>query len=89
MTTQNQLAVLFEDNGEISKFEALAERLNIPLRNSREKNPEAFFLTWRDGELKLLDRELLKKGGLSVDIAPRNGEQRSYPRPSKVPESEI
>jgi 16S rRNA (guanine1516-N2)-methyltransferase len=83
MPEQNQLAVLFEGNGEISKFEALAERLNVPLQQSFEQNPEAFFLTWRDGELKLLDKELLKKGGLSVDIAPRNGEQRSYPAPKE------
>lgn len=83
MPEQNQLAVLFEGNGEISKFEALAQRLNIALRQSSEQNSEAFFLTWRDGELKLLDKELLKKGGLSVYIAPRNGEQRSYPAPKE------
>ncbi len=83
MTAQNQLAVLFEGNGEISTFEALAKRLNVPLRQSTEPNFETFFLTWRDGELKLLDKELLKKGGLSVDIAPRNGEQRSYPAPKE------
>ena len=83
MSTQNQLAVLFEGNGELSTFEALAQRLNVPLRQSSEPNFEAFFLTWRDGCLKLLDKELLKKGGLSVDIAPRNGEQRSYPAPKE------
>lgn len=83
MSAQNQLAVLFEGNGEFSKFEALAQRLNVPLRESTAQNSEAFFLTWRDGELKLLDKELLKKGGLSVDIAPRNGEQRSYPAPKE------
>jgi 16S rRNA (guanine1516-N2)-methyltransferase len=83
MSAQNQLAVLFEGQGEISKFEALAARLNVPLRQFSEQNFEAFFLTWRDGELKLLDKELLKKGGLSVDIAPRNGEQRSYPAPKE------
>jgi 16S rRNA (guanine1516-N2)-methyltransferase len=83
MSFQNQLAVLFEGNGELSKFEALAQRLNVPLRQPSEQNPETFFLTWRDGELKLLDKELLKKGGLSVDIAPRNGEQRSYPAPKE------
>jgi 16S rRNA (guanine1516-N2)-methyltransferase len=47
--------------------------------------PESFFLTWRDGCLKLLDKELLKKGGLVVDIAPRNGEQRSWPAPKQGP----
>ena len=83
MSAQNKLAVLFEGQGEFSKFEELAERLNVPIRQSNEQNPEAFFLTWRDGELKLLDKELLKKGGLSVDILPRNGEQRSYPVPKE------
>ena len=62
MSAQNQLAVLFEGNGDFSKFEELAERLNVPIRQAREPNPEAFFLTWRDGELKLLDKELFKKG---------------------------
>ena len=33
--------------------------------------------------MKLLDRELLKKGGLLVDIEPRNGEQRSWPAPKQ------
>lgn len=80
---QNQFAVLFEGSGEILEYQELAQRLNIPLRQSTESNSETFFLTWRDGELKLLDKELLKKGGLSVDIAPRNGEQRSYPAPKE------
>lgn len=83
MSHQNKLAVLFEGSGDVSKFEELAERLNVPLRQSTEQNAEAFFLTWRDGCLKLLDKELLKKGGLSVDIEPRNGEQRSYPAPKE------
>jgi 16S rRNA (guanine1516-N2)-methyltransferase len=83
MSAQNQLAVLFEGQGDYSKFEALAQRVNVPLRQSTEQNPEAFFLTWRENELKLLDKELLKKGGLSIDIAPRNGEQRSYPAPKE------
>jgi 16S rRNA (guanine1516-N2)-methyltransferase len=83
MSYQNQLAVLFEGQGDCQIFQELAERLNVPLRQSTEPNPETFFLTWRDGELKLLDKELLKKGGLSVDIAPRNGEQRSYPAPKE------
>lgn len=43
MSYQNQLAVLFEGNGELSKFEELAQRLNVPLRQSSEQNPEAFF----------------------------------------------
>ncbi len=80
---QNKLAVLFEGQGYLPSFQALAERLNVPLRHATDSNPEAFFLTWRDGELKLLDKELLKKGGLSVDILPRHGEQRSYPAPKE------
>ena len=83
MSYQNKLAVLFEGQGDCQIFQKLAERLNVPVRQSNEQNPEAFFLTWRDGELKLLDTELLRKGGLSVDIAPRNGEQRSYPAPKE------
>lgn len=32
-----------------------------------------------------MDKELLKKGGLVVDIEPRNGEQRSWPAPKQGP----
>jgi 16S rRNA (guanine1516-N2)-methyltransferase len=83
VSRQNQIAVLFEGKGDISTFNQLAQHLNIPLRLSSDLNHEPFFLTWRDGALKLLDKELLKKGGLSVDIEPRNGEQRSYPAPKE------
>ena len=83
MSYQNKLAVLFEGQGDCQIFQKLSKRLNVPLRQSTDSNPEAFFLTWREGELKLLDKELLKKGGLSVDILPRNGEQRSYPAPKE------
>jgi 16S rRNA (guanine1516-N2)-methyltransferase len=83
MSYQNQLAVLFEGQGDCQIFQELADRLNVPVCQLTEQNSKAFFLTWRDGELKLLDKELLKKGGLSVDIAPRNGEQRSYPAPKE------
>jgi 16S rRNA (guanine1516-N2)-methyltransferase len=66
-------------------FQRLAERLGIPLRNKTQTDTlsEPFFLCWRDGCLKLLDKELLKKGGLTVDIEPRNGEQRSWPAPKQ------
>ncbi|MDD1615608.1 MAG: hypothetical protein CG439_696 [Methylococcaceae bacterium NSP1-2] len=80
-----KLAVLYEGQGDSVVFQQLAERLNVPLRNTTQADnlPEPFFLCWRDGCLKLLDRELLKKGGLTVDIAPRNGEQHSYPAPKQ------
>ncbi|MFI3155545.1 MAG: class I SAM-dependent methyltransferase [Methylococcaceae bacterium] len=94
-----KLAVLYPDQGDSLPFQQLAERLGVPLyRSLNNDSPEEFFLTWRDGCLKLLDRracsrqargihaihddkELLKKGGLTVDIEPRNGEQRSWPAP--------
>lgn len=76
--------MLYEGRGDILPFQQLAERLAVPLENSSEAgfvHQMPFFLSWREGCLKLLDRELLKKGGLSVDIAPRAGEQRSWPAP--------
>lgn len=80
-----KLYVLYEGQGELAKFQNLAERLQIPLLNklSDERQfpteSDIFFLSWRDGSLKLFDQQLLKKGGIMVDIEPRNGEQRSWP----------
>jgi 16S rRNA (guanine1516-N2)-methyltransferase len=77
-----KLAILYQGLGEELASIQLAEKLNVHTYQSIDKNtPEKFFLTWRDGRLKLLDKELLKKGGLSVDIEPRPGEQRSWPAP--------
>ncbi len=93
-----KLAVLYQGQGDILPFQQLAERLGVPLLQSLNDSQESFFLTWRDGCLKLLDRracsrqargihtihgdkELLKKGGMTVDVEPRNGEQRSWPAP--------
>jgi len=76
-----KLAILYEGQGGILPFQQLAERLAVPLRNSSGDGfdkQELFFLSWREGCLKLLDKELLKKGGLAVDIEPRNGELRSW-----------
>lgn len=81
---QGKLAVLYPGTGELDQFQALATQLAIPLRSGQDNPttaPETFFLTWRDGCLKLLDKELLKKGGMTVDIEPRPGEQRSWPAP--------
>jgi 16S rRNA (guanine1516-N2)-methyltransferase len=83
-----KLAVLYEGQSDILPFRQLAGRLGVPLRNSQElgeDNHESFYLSQRDGCLKLLDKELLKKGGLMVDIEPRNGEQRSWPAPKQGP----
>ncbi|WP_262965298.1 class I SAM-dependent methyltransferase [Methylobacter psychrophilus] len=77
-----KLAVLYQGHGDSLPFQELAQRLSVPLYHSiNNDSEESFFLTWRDGCLKLLDKELLKKGGLVVDIEPRNGEQRSWPAP--------
>jgi 16S rRNA (guanine1516-N2)-methyltransferase len=79
-----QLAVLYEGHGDPLPFQQLAARLGVPLYQGLPKEiPEAFLLTWRDGILKLLDRELFKKGGLFVEIEPRSGEQRSWPAPKQ------
>jgi len=80
----NKLAVLCDNPVLNEQSQALAEQLAVPLYESvHKKTAEDFFLTWREGELKLLDKDLLKKGGLSVDIQPRNGEQRSWPAPKE------
>lgn len=74
------------DAGETDSLLAqqLAQRLNIACYQLVDKNTaEPFFLTYREGCLKLLDKELLKKGGLFVEIDPRPGEQRSYPAPKQ------
>lgn len=74
--------MLFQGQGEECVYFQLAEKLEVPFFTTVSKETaEDFFLTWRDGCLKLLDKELLKKGGLSVDIEPRPGEQRSWPAP--------
>lgn len=77
-----KLAVLYQGNGDVEPYQQLAIRLSVPLYSVLDVSAtEDFFITWRDGCLKLLDRELLKKGGLTVDVAPRAGEQRSWPAP--------
>jgi 16S rRNA (guanine1516-N2)-methyltransferase len=81
-----KLAVLYSGQGDIQPFQQLAERLAVPLRHSSEEgfdHQELFFLSWREACLMLLDKELLKKGGLVVDIEPRSGEQRSWPAPKQ------
>jgi 16S rRNA (guanine1516-N2)-methyltransferase len=79
-----KLAVLFEGQGDSLPLQQLSERLGVPFYQSlNADSPEIFFISWRDGCLKLLDRDLLKKGGLVVDIEPRNGEQRSWPAPKQ------
>lgn len=68
-----------------SRYASLADQLGAPILMSEaaESSPYPFFLAYRDGCLKLLDRQALKKGGLAVEIDPRPGEQHSYPAPKK------
>jgi 16S rRNA (guanine1516-N2)-methyltransferase len=79
-----KLAILYQGLGDLQNYTALAKRLDVPLYQSiAEDVVEIFFLTWRDGCLKLIDREQLKKGGMMVEISPRPGEQHSWPAPKK------
>ena len=76
--------MLVEDNSNKLLSNQLATKLDVPVYQTVTKDTaESFFLCWREGRLKLLDKALLKKGGLSVDIEPRPGEQRSWPAPKK------
>jgi len=79
-----KLAVLHNEQTDLALSQALSTRLAVPLYHSVDRfTTEDFFLSWRDGCLKLLDKELLKKGGLMVEIEPRYGEQRSWPAPKE------
>lgn len=82
---QGKLAVWYPGQGELTPYRALAEHLEVPLMDATQTPPAsvpaAFFLTYREGRLKLLDKELLNKGGMQVEIEPRPGEQRSWPAP--------
>lgn len=79
-----RLAILHNPDYDLTLSQALAARLAVPLYLVVDsKTPEDFFLSWRGGCLRLIDKELLKKGGLMVDIQPRQGEQRSWPAPKE------
>jgi 16S rRNA (guanine1516-N2)-methyltransferase len=82
---QGQLAVLQESQGYLMAAQQLAARLAVPVIASAEAHASniPLFLVWRDGCLKLVDHDLLKKGGLMVDVEPRPGEQRSWPAPKQ------
>ena len=77
-------AFLCETAEHLAKTNHLATLFSAPLYDALEKiQQEAFFLSYRDGYLVLLEKESLKKGGLTVDIEPRAGEQRSFPAPKQ------
>ena len=86
MSLSNQLAVVLADASALAASQALAATLAVPLLELQALTlppAPAFFLCYRDGCLKLLDSQTLKKGGLAVEIDPRPGEQHSYPAPKK------
>ncbi len=80
----SNIAILYTDQS-ASVSRALAEQWVFPVLPLEEAAESAydFFLCYRDGCLKLLDKQSLKKGGLFVEIDPRPGEQHSYPAPKK------
>lgn len=80
----SNIAILWGDVADAAA-QSLSEHLGLPLlcMADAEAARYAFFLCYRDGCLKLLDRQTLKKGGLTVEIDPRPGEQHSYPAPKK------
>ncbi len=79
-----QVAVCYTDEGDKAALQQLANQLGLRFYHSLAAQPtEAFLLTYRDNCLKLLDKQLLKKGGLMVEIEPRAGEQRSFPAPKQ------
>jgi len=82
----NNLAVVYSDPCLLAVSETLAARLAVPLlelQSLSKDSQQDFYLCYRDDCLKLLDRQTLKKGGLSVEVDPRPGEQHSYPAPKK------
>lgn len=77
------LAVINDDAN--AEMVALAQQLAVDVLVSEQAvgSECEFFLAYRHGALKLLDKQTLKKGGLLVEIEPRPGEQHSYPAPKK------
>lgn len=79
---RDKIAVLYEGQGDIIPSEQLATKLGIGLIASTEigLNKELqFCLSWCDGCLTLIDKDTVKKLGLTVEIEHRQGEQRSWP----------
>jgi 16S rRNA (guanine1516-N2)-methyltransferase len=79
---KGQLAVLYEGQGDVTRYQQLTARLDIPLIRVPDLNNHPtlqLLLGWRDGCLSLIDKENVNKSGLTVEIEHRQGEQRSWP----------
>jgi 16S rRNA (guanine1516-N2)-methyltransferase len=83
---QDNLLVVYAEPQPPAVSQALADQLGVrllELQSALDAGTPGNFLCYRDGALKLLDVQTLKKGGLQVEIDPRPGEQHSYPAPKK------
>lgn len=82
---QEKLAVLYEGLDDVSLYQTLANKLNLPLLNLDQlANIDfQFYLCRRNGCLSLIDKENLNKASLAVEIEYRPGEQLSWPMPKK------
>jgi 16S rRNA (guanine1516-N2)-methyltransferase len=70
-----KLAVFYSGQGDSLPFQQLAERLAVPLYQSLNSDtPEEFFLTWRDGCLKLLDRRACSRQACGIHSIPGDKE---------------
>ncbi len=82
LSWQDKLAVLYENQDDISLFQGLADKLGVALITVDKlivSDSTQAYLTWRDGCLILLESKAIDKHGLFVDIQHRPGEQRSWP----------
>ena len=79
---QAKVAVLYTGEGDIDAYRNLAQRLGIPFftgNNALFKSKPAYFLTWQQGCLAIIDSKIGSGRGLSVEVEHRQGEQRSWP----------
>ena len=89
MSYQGKLAILKNapsNLASLEQLEHLAQTLEVPLleQTSPQIFEFSFFLAWQENQLMLFDHASIKKKvGLSVDVMPRHGEQRSYPAPKE------
>jgi 16S rRNA (guanine1516-N2)-methyltransferase len=82
----DNLAVVYAEPQPPAVSQLLADQLGVPLLELQAvlaTKADGNYLCYREGALKLLDVQTLKKGGLQVEIDPRPGEQHSYPAPKK------
>ncbi|MCK5729086.1 MAG: class I SAM-dependent methyltransferase [Methylococcales bacterium] len=78
----SKFAVLISEGEAIESLQKLAKKLQVPLFESVKNNLSIeYFLSYQNNILVLVDKNTPNKQGISVNIAPRSGEQHSYPAP--------